>query len=142
MAKKKNMVYSVVSTDNTMDEPVDTQVVGTYRRREDAVQACVDYIMERLELRPDIRYALMHDVNHGQKLIRFLRGWSTATPRRIRRAFAYKMDDWEMPEEIGSAVRLFIRDVVEDGVYDIITDMESDIGCEEFVFEIQENELK
>ena len=142
MAKSKK-VYSVVSTDNTTDEPVDTQVVGTYRKREDAVTACVDYIMERLVLRPDIRYAFMHDVNHDQKtLIKFLRKLSIVTPGRIRRAFAYKMDDWEMPEEIGPAVRLFVREVVEGGVYDMGTDMESDIGCEEFVFEIQENELK
>ena len=142
MAKKK-MVYSVVSTDITTDEPVDTQVVGTYRRREDAVTACIDYIMERLVLRPDIRYAFMHDVNHDQKtLIKFLRGWCDATPGRIRKAFAFKMDDWKMPEDIGPAVRLFVREVVEGGVYDMSTDMESEIGCEQFVFEIQENELK
>lgn len=142
MAKSKK-VYSVVSTDVTTDDPVDTQVVGTYRKREDAVTACVDYIMERFVLRPDIRYAFMHDVNHDQKkLIKFLREWSNATPGRIRKAFAYKMDDWEMPEEIGPAVRLFVREVVEGGVYDMSTAMESDIGCEQFVFEIQENPLK
>ena len=141
MAKSKK-VYSVVSTDITTDEPVDTQVVGTYRRREDAVTACVDHIMKRLVLRPDIRYAFMHDENHDQKtLIKFLREWSIATPGRIRRAFAYKKGDWKMPEEIGSAVRLFVREVVEGGVYDMSTDMESDIGRERFVFEIQDNYL-
>lgn len=142
MAKCKK-VYSVVSTDITNDEPVETRVVGTYRRREDAVTACISYIMERLVLRPDIRYAFMHDVNHDQKtLIKFLRKLSIATPGKIRRAFAYTMADWEMPEEIGPAVRLFVREVVEGGVYDISTDMESDIGYEQFIFEIQENELK
>ena len=60
----------------------------------------------------------------------------------IRKAFSFKMDDWEMPEEIEPAVRLFLRVVVEGGVYDMSTDMESEIGCEQFVFEIQENELK
>lgn len=142
MAKSKK-VYSVVSTDVTTDEPVDTQVVGTYRKREDDVTACIDYIMERLVLRPDIRYAFMHDVNHDQKsLIKFLRGWCYATPGMIRKAFSFNMDDWEMPDEIENAVRLFVRDVVEGGVYDMSTDMESEIGCEQFVFEIQENELK
>lgn len=143
MAKKKKMVYSVVSTDHTTDEPIDTHVEGTYRKREDAVTACVDYIMERLVLRPDIRYAFMHDVNHDQKtLIKFLRGWCDATPGRIRKAFAFKMDDWKMPEDIGPAVRLFVREVVEGGVYAMETEMESDIGFEQFVFQIQENELK
>ena len=142
MAKSKK-VYSVVSTDVATDEPVDTNVVGTYIRRGDAVTACVDHIMERFVLRPDIRYAFMHDVNHEQKkLIKFIRGLSDATPGMIRKAFSFKMDDWEMPEEIEPAIRLFVRDVVEGGVYDMSTDMESEIGCEQFVFEIQENQLK
>ena len=140
---KSKKVYSVVSTDVTTDEPVDTNVVGTYMKREDAVTACIDYIMDRFVLRPDIRYAFMHDVNRDQKtLIKFICGLSDATPGMIRKAFSFKMDDWEMLEEIEPAVRLFLRVVVEGGVYDMSTDMESEIGCEQFVFEIQENELK
>ena len=83
-----------------------------------------------------------HRGHDQKKLIKFLRGWSNATPGRIKKAFAYKLDDWEMPEDIGPAVRLFVREVVEGGVYAMETEMESDIGFEQFVFEIQENELK
>lgn len=140
MVRKSKKVYSVVSTDITTDEPVETRVVGTYRRREDAVTACVDYIMERLVLRPDIRYAFMRDENHNA--LKMVSKWSNVTPGRLRRMFAFKMDDWEMPEPVEESVRRFVRDVAEGGVYDMSTDMESDIGCEEFVFEIHENELK
>lgn len=140
MGQKGKKVYSVVSTDIATDEPVDTQVVGTYRKRGDAVTACVDYIMERLVLRPDIRYAFMRDENHNA--LKMVSKWSNVTPGRLRRMFAFKMDDWKMPEPVEESVRRFVRDVAEGGVYDMSTDMESDIGCESFVFEIQENELK
>lgn len=139
MAKSKK-VYSVVSTDITTDEPVDTQVVGTYRKREDAVTACVDYIMERLVLRPDIRYAFLNDVNHDA--MAFLVKSTNVTRGRIKRMFAYSMDDWSIPEEVEPSVRMFVREMVEGEVYEMSTEMESDIGCESFIFEIQENELK
>lgn len=138
--KKKKYVYSVVSTDDTPDGPVSTQVVGSYRKREDAVTACVDYIMERLVLRPDIRYAFLNDENHNA--MSFLLKWTNVTRGRINRMFAYSMDDWKIPEEVGPAVRLFAREVAEGGVYEMCTGMESQIGYCQFKFEIQENELK
>ena len=140
MAKSKK-VYSVVSTDHTTDDPIDTHVEGTYRKREDAVKACVDYILWRFGLRPDIRYAFMNDVNHNAR--QMVSRWSKVTPGRLKKMFAFKMDeDWGMPKDVEKAVRRFVTDVVEGGVYDMSTDMESEIGCEQFVFEIQENELK
>lgn len=138
--KREKMVYSVVSTDVTTDWPVDTQVVGSYRRREDAVTACVDYIMERLALRPDIKYAFMNDVNHSA--MKEIAKMSKVTPGRLKRMFAYQMDEWEIPKEVEPAVRSFALEVAKGGVYDMCTDMESDIGSEQFVFEIQENALQ
>lgn len=140
MAKSKK-VYSVVSTDHTTDYPIDTNVEGTYRKREDAVKACVDYILWRFGMRPDIRYAFMNDVNHNAR--QMVSRWSKVTPGRLKKMFAFNMDDdWGMPKDVEKAVRRFVTDVVEGGVYYMSTDMESDIGCEEFVFEIQENGLK
>jgi hypothetical protein len=138
--KKKKYVYSVVSTDDTPNDPVSTQVVGSYRKREDAVTACVDYIMERLVLSPDIRYALLNDVNHNP--MKFLLQWTNVSRGRIKRMFAYRLDDWKIPEEVAPAVRLFAREVSEGGIYEMRTEMESPIGCCKFKFEIQENELK
>ena len=138
---KKNIVYSVVSTDNKTDEPVDTFVCGTYRKREDAVTACVDYIMERLVLRPDIRYAFMHDVNHNtrREIARAMHMSSSI----LKRKFAYDLKDgWEMSDKLEKAVRDYLWHEVLGGVYDIGTDMESSIGVASFIFYIQENQLK
>lgn len=140
MAKSKK-VYSVVSTDVKSDEPVETDVVGTYRNREDAVVACVDYIVERLHTRPDIRYAFISDVNHNtmSELARAMNMSSSI----MKRKFAYDLKDgWEMSEKLAKAVRDYLSCEVLGGVYDIGTDMDSWIGVASFIFYIQENELK
>ena len=135
------MVYSVVSTDVTSDDPVETDVVGTYRNRKDAVEACVDYIVERLNMRPDIRYAFIRDVNHNarRELARAIKMSSSI----LKRKFAYDLKDgWEMSEKLEKAVRDYLWNEVLGGVYDIGTDMESSIGVASFIFYIKENPLK
>ena len=140
MAKNK-MVYSVASTDVTSDDPVETDVVGTYRKREDAVEACVDYIVERLHTRPDIRYAFISDVNHNTRL-ELARAMNMSSSI-LKRKFAYDLKDgWEMSEKLAKAVRDYLSCEVLGGVYDIGTDMESAIGVASFIFYIQENPLK
>lgn len=140
MAKKK-MVYSVVSTDVTSDDPVETDVVGTYRNREDAVEACVDYIVERLHTRPDIRYAFISDVNHNTR-VELARAMNMSSSI-LKRKFAYDLKEgWEMSEKLAKAVRDYLSCEVLGGVYDIGTDMESAIGVASFIFYIQENPLK
>lgn len=140
MAKNK-MAYSVVSTDVTSDEPVETDVVGTYRKREDAVTACVDYIVERLHTRPDIRYAFISDVNHNTR--RELARAMNMSSSILKRKFAYDLKDgWEMSEKLAKAVRDYLSFEVIGGVYDIGTDMDSSIGVASFIFYIQENPLK
>ena len=138
---KNKMVYSVVSTDVTSDDPVETDVVGTYRNRKDAVEACVDYIVERLNMRPDIRYAFIRDVNHNarRELARAIKMSSSI----LKRKFAYDLKDgWEMSEKLEKAVRDYLWNEVLGGVYDIGTDMESSIGVASFIFYIKENPLK
>lgn len=140
MAKNK-MVYSVVSTDVTSDDPVETEVVGTYRNRKDAVEACVDYIVERLHMRPDIRYAFISDVNHNAR--RELARAMNMSSSILKRKFAYDLKDgWEMSEKLEKAVRDYLWYEVLGGVYDIGTDMESSIGVASFIFYIKENPLK
>lgn len=139
MAKNK-MVYSVASTDVT-DDPVETDVVGTYRKRGDAVTACVDYIIERLHTRPDIRYAFINDVNHDTR--RELSRAMNMSSSILKKKFAYDLKDgWEMSEKLAKAVRDYLSFEVLGGVYDIGTDMESSIGVASFIFYIQENPLK
>ena len=59
-------IYSVTSTDDLEREPMDRCLIGSYTSRGQALDACVDYIMERLELRFDLAYSLAHDENHPE----------------------------------------------------------------------------
>ena len=57
-------VYTVTSVDNLSMEPLDHCVVGSYTTRGCAIDACVDYIMDRLALREDLAWAVAHDRNN------------------------------------------------------------------------------
>lgn len=59
-------VYSVTSTDDLEREPMDRCLVGSYTSRGRAIEECVKYVMERLELRFDLAYSLAHDENHPE----------------------------------------------------------------------------
>ena len=103
------------------------------------VEACTDYIMERIGLRPDIRYAFMNDEYHNSRQVISRR--SKMTQGGLKKMFSFSLDDWEMPKEVEAAVRDYIRNVAEGGVYHMSTDMDSDIGSAQFIFEIQENPI-
>lgn len=59
-------IYSVTSTDDLEREPMDRCLVGSYTSRGRAIEECVKYVMERLELRFDLAYSLAHDENHPE----------------------------------------------------------------------------
>lgn len=57
-------VYTVSSLDDKFEEPIDTNTIGSFVRRGDAIRECANYILERMELRRDIRAAVYLDENH------------------------------------------------------------------------------
>ena len=57
-------IYTVTSTDDLEREPMDRCLIGSYTSRGRAIDECVKYVMERLELRFDLAYSLAHDENH------------------------------------------------------------------------------
>lgn len=59
-------IYTVTSTDDLEREPLSRLVAGSYTSRGRAIDACVEYIMERLALRFDLAYSLAHDENHPE----------------------------------------------------------------------------
>lgn len=59
-------IYSVTSTDDLEREPMDRCLVGSYTSRGRAIEECVKYVMERLEIRFDLAYSLAHDENHPE----------------------------------------------------------------------------
>ena len=141
---KRKVVYSVLSVDVKLDDPVQVDVVGSYRNKEDAVRACADYIIERIRDRPDIRYALYNDVNHNGTLRKELKAKSGVSYARLKTMFKYKMSgSWELPKNVRDVLWGYLRWNIECfGQYEIVTDMESDIGFETYIFDVQENHLE
>ena len=141
MAKndEDRLVYAVMSVDDCSDDPLEADVVGVYESKVDALKACTDYIMERIGLRPDIRYAVYNDVNHGKQLRRELKVESGLSYAKLKRLFKCSISDrWELPRKVHQALWCFLRLSLEcDGAYDISTDMESEIGASEYIFDIQ-----
>lgn len=141
---KRKVVYSVLSVDVKSDDPVQVDVVGSYCDKEDAVRACADYIIERIRDRPDIRYALYNDVNHNDTLRKELKVKSGVSYARLKTMFKYKIsENWELPKNVRDVLWGYLRWNIECfGQYEIVTDMESDIGFETYIFDVQENHLE
>ena len=60
-------VYTVSSIDDKALDPMDSCTSGSFVRRGDAIRECANYILERMELRQDIRAAVYLDENHKLK---------------------------------------------------------------------------
>ncbi len=141
MGRKSKRVYSVLSCDMESDGSNDVNVIGSWRNEDDAIDACADYIIERIHIRSDIRYALYNDVNHGRALRRELKEKSNVSYSRLKRMFDLS-DGWSLPKKVLDVLRAYLRwNIRCDGSYTIDTDMFSEFGRETFMFRLQENEL-
>lgn len=138
-------VHSVVSLDIIPDEPIDGTVIGTFHDRKRAIEECADYIIERLYLRADIRYALLHDENHPD-LNDHLCDMAQKTFGEIEEMFAYNVNDdnWDIPSVVEAVLKGWLIENIEaGGYYEIEVDPSDDvIGANEFVFKVIENQLK
>lgn len=138
-------VHSVVSLDITPDEPIDGTVIGTFHDRANAIKECADYIIERLYLRADIRYAFMHDENHPY-LEEDLSEKVEIPFSEVEKMFSYDVndDEWNMPQEVESVLKEWlVDDIKAGGYYEIeVDDLDEVIGSHEFVFKVIENQLK
>lgn len=139
-------IFTVHSVDVCPSEPIETETVGSWPTREGAVRGCVGYIMERLELRDDIRYAIMNDENHpwvaenvGKKM-----GLTEAQVRE-REEFNFGnvphtvrfSPEWQeaIMEELFGALDV-------DSLYEIVTGgLDEKIGACTFIFEVWSSKL-
>lgn len=64
MATEK--IYTVSSLDDEHSCGISRCVAGSYRTFDHAVAACIDYIVERLEMCKDIAYSFGGDENHEE----------------------------------------------------------------------------
>lgn len=59
-------VFTVTSTDDLENEPLARCVAGSYTTREQALDECVAYMVERLGMRNDLAWSMAHDENHPE----------------------------------------------------------------------------
>ena len=145
-AKKKEVnVWTVVSVDLLGDFPgeADTDVVGSWKSRPRAVKDCVDYMIERIKLRPDIRYCMSHDMFH-KGLVMEVSKASGVSRRTLLKKFDYDLKEgWEMSSEIENALRGFLCDsLAVDNEYCIVPEVDGDLGNDTFLFKICHNPLR
>lgn len=139
----KKEIWTVFSVDEESDSRTEVCHVGSRCNRSDALDLLVDYIVERLELRPDIRYAMLHDLQHPAADCMIMERCKVPI-EELRYLFRYNIidDGWRMPKKVEDAVRGYLRAIVDvDGGYDI--ELDSDImGDAKFIFGADENELE
>ena len=131
-----------MSIDMPDGEDIEVCVTSSERSRQEAVDSCAEYIIERLDLRPDIRYALMHDENHPN-LAEELGQKTGESATYLRDQFCYDVNaSWDVSDQIVDALRELLKSAIfVEGGYDMSTETESDIGPSRFMFLVEENPL-
>ena len=135
-------IYTICSLDITQDEKSEIAIIESCTKKGVAVRKCVEYIVERVYLRPDIRYGLWHDELHPE-IRKFVSSNSGVPMRRLNRMFAYRFSDgWKIPDDVEKSIKEFLKEEVGSGMgYTIFVDEESSIGYNEFIFGVANNTL-
>ena len=142
MSVMQRMIWSVISIDMPDGEDVEVCVTCSERSRQEAVDSCAEYIIDRLDLRPDIRYALMHDENHPN-LAEEMERKTGESATYLRGQFCYDVNaSWDVSDQVVDALRELLKsEIFVEGGYDMFTRTESDIGFSRFMFLVEENPL-
>lgn len=99
-------IYTVISTDDLIREPLDHCVVGSYTSRGHALDKCVEYIVERLALRNDLAWAMAHDINHSEAK-RFFSKRRTDDQIVVKRGCLEKLKRY-LRDELGAAGAYYV----------------------------------
>lgn len=144
MSSKESQVYTVMSVDVCPSEPIDTNIIGSWRSRKLAGEECARYIMERAILRPDIRYALMHNLEDQTLPGRVAEALGITEEELMNEgSFDFKCrEDFEFPDGWYDAIFEDLRwTLAGSSSYPIETDGDSEIGACSFLFEVVGNPL-
>lgn len=109
--------YTVSSADDIMSEPLSTHVAGTYTTRDRALDECVAYIMDRLELRDDLAWSMAHDENHPEAAEFFCEGHKDGA-WKIRRGCVSKLEEF-LRDELGGQGCYYVYDGTDSWHFDV-----------------------
>ena len=115
-------IWTVVSQDDT-DNGSDHLVAGSYTSRGRAIDECVKYIFERIELRRDFAWSMAHDENHPEAA-KFYAERRADGRTVVRRGCVAKLRD-------------YVRDMLGmDGAYYVYD------GTDSWHFDVDENDVE
>ena len=121
-------VYTVSSLDDHPKFGTEHCVIGSFTTRGRALDECVDYIMERLELRDDLAFAMANDENHPEAA-------------EVFSGCSGRSDGWGVKRRKAKALRAFLRDELGgQGCYYACLD--SGMGWIAFHFDVDENDVE
>ena len=112
-------IYTVTSTDDIEREPLSRCVAGSYTSRGLALDECVKYIVERLEIRGDLAQSMANDENHPEAkkfFSEYRKDGSTFV--RIRRGFLDKLKAL-IRDELGCQGCYYVYDGYRSWHFDI-----------------------
>lgn len=135
-------IWTVWSTDMIDGENVaDTAAIESYGTKEAAAEGCAQYFLERLEVRPDIRYAVGHDACHPHVVDDIHR--DTGIPAEaIRAMFASATTIGGRNVKAEASLRSIVKEeILGEESYLVATGADSDIGECTFQFGIDSNFL-
>lgn len=110
-------VYTVSSCDDLVREPLSRCVTGSYTTRGRALDECVKYIMERLELRVDLAWSMAHDENHPEVSGFFCEGRKDGA-WKIRRGCVSKLEGF-LRDELGGQGCYYVCDGASNWHFDV-----------------------
>lgn len=135
-------IWTVGSADNLPDEPPDTEIIGSWTSRREAVRACADYIVDRCSLRRDLTYAILHDENHPDAPKEIASRAGIGENELLKKCRCRLTEEWEMPENVAKAMGEYLEEeILAASAYEITTDFESDVGTTEWLFGVVKNTL-
>lgn len=105
-------IYTVTSTDDSMCEPLDRRVIGSFTTRGRALDECADYIMERIGTRGEFAWSAAHDENHPEAA-RFFSERRKDGDTVVRRGCVKKLREF-LRDELGSQNCYYIEDKIDD----------------------------
>lgn len=136
-------VYIVSSMDNTRDDPIDSDTIGSYTSRGDAIRACADYMLERMQWRPDIRKAVYKDENH-KILVDLFAVFASDWVERVMLSDDenFSWDEDESYQDLRKALfDYFVDELGGQGYYHIYAELEDEGPCE-FNFDVLEKSVE
>jgi hypothetical protein len=137
-------VYTVSSIDDKRDDPMAFDVIGSYVSRGDAIRECANYILERMELRPDIRVAVYLDENHKDLKKKLSENFELEW---VERVLTYDDNEFSWDDDVGRKdLRKFLFDYMVDELggqscYYIYSELGDEGPCK-FNFDVSENDVE